>query len=159
AAHAGLATTDVAVTACLVALAYHFRQCRESRWGWRIAWPAAWFALAVLAKASGLVFGSFILFLIEADRCGWWRRREGDASPASLRASLCDLVQIGLLGMALMLVYCGSDWQPERSFVAWAHRLSEGTARSAVVWLAENLCIFSNGAEGIVHQVTHNVRG
>src|SRR5437868_3031356 len=40
AAHAGLATTDVAVAACLVALAYHFRQTRAARWGWRVAWPA-----------------------------------------------------------------------------------------------------------------------
>src|SRR5262249_45344497 len=56
-AHAGLATTDIAVTACLVALVYHYRTGREARWVRRVAVPAFWFAAAILAKASGLVFG------------------------------------------------------------------------------------------------------
>jgi hypothetical protein len=159
AAHAGLATTDVAVTACLVALAYHFRQNRTARWEWRVAWPAAWFALAVLAKASGLAFGALVLFVLEADRCGWWRRREGDAAPPAFRSSLRDLFQIGLLGMALVFLYCGSDWRPNASFVAWASRLPEGPPASALLWLAEHLRVFSNAGEGIIRQVTHNVRG
>lgn len=159
AAHAGLATTDIAVTACLVALAYHFRQTRAARWGWRVAWPAAWFALAVLAKASGLVFGALVLFVLEADRCGWWRRREGDAAPPAFRSSLHDLFQIGFLGMALVFLYCGCDGRPNASFVAWARGLPEGAPASALLWLAEHLRVFSNAGEGIVRQVTHNVRG
>ncbi len=155
AAHAGLATTDLAVTACLLALAFHFKKGRDTHWGWRVAWPAVWFALAILAKASGLVFGAIILFLIEADQRGWWRR----GSPVTLRASLRELCQIGLLAVALVFVYCGSDWQPNASFVTWAQSLPPGRPASGMVWLAEHLRIFSNAGVGIARQVTHNVRG
>jgi len=166
AAHAGLATTDVAVTAGLVALAYHFRRNRDARWGWRVAWPAVWFALAILAKASGLVFGGLILVAIEADHRGWWRRRPGATAcgpggnaDLSLRASLRDLCQIGLLGLALVFVYCGSDWRANASFVGWARGLPPGLPAAGLVWLAEHLRIFSNAGEGIAHQVSHNLRG
>src|SRR5437773_11079914 len=67
-AHASLATTDIAVTACLLALAYHFHGGREAGWWRRIAVPAVWFGAAVLAKASGLVFGLLILLVIECSR-------------------------------------------------------------------------------------------
>jgi hypothetical protein len=159
AAHAGLATTDVAVSACLVALAYHFRRTRTARWGWRVGWPAVWFGLAVLAKASGLVFGGLILGLIEADCCGWWRRRPGEPAGPTLRSSLGDLLQIGALGMVLVFVWCGCDWRTNGSFQAWARGLPAGTTAAAMVWLSDHLRIFSNGGEGIVRQVTHNVRG
>ncbi len=56
-------------------------------------------------------------------------------------------------------MYCGSDWQPERSFVAWAHGLSDGPLARAAVWTAEHLCVFSNAGEGLVRQVMHNIRG
>jgi hypothetical protein len=61
--------------------------------------------------------------------------------------------------LALAFVYCGSDWQPERSFVAWARGLPDGTLGRSTVWVAEHLCIFSNAGEGLVKQVTHNCRG
>jgi hypothetical protein len=159
AAHAGLATTDVAVTACLVALAYHFRTSREGNWWRRIGWPAFWFGLAVLAKASGLVFGALCLFVIEGDYCSWWRRRGLSCSGFSFRRSLFDLAQIGCLGMGLVFLYCGSDWQANASFLKWAQQLPEGPQATAFLWLAEHLRIFSNAGEGIVRQVTHNVRG
>src|SRR5262249_12320305 len=50
-AHASLATTDVAVSACLLALVYHFCTGRNGGWGRRVAWPAFWYGMAVLAKA------------------------------------------------------------------------------------------------------------
>src|SRR5438067_6994735 len=50
-AHASLATTDIAVTSCLLALAVEFAMSREARWLRRIAVPALLFALALLAKA------------------------------------------------------------------------------------------------------------
>src|ERR1700756_2123398 len=53
--HAALAPTDIALTACVLALVYHFRVNREGGWWRRVAWPACWFAAAVLAKASGVV--------------------------------------------------------------------------------------------------------
>ncbi len=154
-AHAGLATTDIAVAACLLGLLYHFQKNREQRWGWRVAWPALWFGLAVLAKASGLVFGGLCLLAIEAARCSWWRKPE---SPR-FRESFRDLVQIGLIGLVLVFVYCGSDWKPEGSFVAWAHTLPKGRTSAAVVWVAEHLRIFTNAGNGLARQFTHNVRG
>jgi 4-amino-4-deoxy-L-arabinose transferase-like glycosyltransferase len=155
ASHAALATTDIAVTACLLALVYHFQASREKAWWGRIAWPGLWFAAAVLAKASGLVFGCLCLFLVEAQRCGWWRRPD---SPR-FRDSWKDLFQIGLIGMVLVFAYCGSDWQPQKSFLKWAHGLPEGFLSTVMVWLAEHLRIFSNAGDGIMRQVTHNVRG
>lgn len=165
AAHASLATTDIAVTACLLALLYHFRASRAGGWWRRIAWPAFWFALAVLAKASGLVFGALCLFLIEGQRCGWWRRsgiREEEGRTAALPgffASLKDLFQIGLLGMLLVFIYCGSDWQPQASLLAWAKKLPPGPGSATVLWLVEHVRLFSNAGDGIMRQVTHNIRG
>ena len=40
---------------------YHFRAGRDGPWLRRVGWPALWFAAAVLAKASGLVFGVPVL--------------------------------------------------------------------------------------------------
>src|SRR5439155_25627870 len=74
-------------------------------------------------------------------------------------ASLKDLFQIGLIGMVLVFVYCGSDWKPQRSFAVWAHGLPEGSSKMVLVWLAEHLRIFSNAGEGLMRQVKHNVRG
>ena len=123
-ANASLATTDIAVTACLLALAYHFRAGRDRSWLPRVGWPTLWFAAAVLAKASGLVFGGICLMVIEAERRlgtawavegkpGWrecwaalWRR----PPRGTFRG---DLLQIVFVGMALVFVYCGSDWQPQ----------------------------------------------
>ncbi len=187
-AHASLATTDVAITACLVALVYHFRTGREAGWGRRVALPTFWFAAAVLAKASGLVFGPLCLLAVELERVitqakgerakaeGKYLQGEnreandpGDTGGFSLSPFLfrlspfrrfgCDLVQIMAGGLLLAFVYCGSDWQREPSFVAWAHRLPDGSESRALVWLAERLRIFSNAGEGIVRQIKHNIRG
>lgn len=157
-AHASLATTDIAITAMLLALVYHFRQGRDASWGWRIGLPALCFATALLAKASGLVFGPLCLLAVEVERLwqqgtparDWWNRG---------RALARDLVQIGLIGLGLVFVYCGSDWQPEPSFVKWAHTLPDNTAGRSMVWLSEHLRIFSNAGEGIARQIKHNIRG
>lgn len=125
-AHAALATTDIAVSAAVLALAYHFRAGRSRGWWLRVALPSAWLGVAVLAKASGLVFGSICLFVIECERLlrtggtGW--RGLWSASAAFRR----DGAQIVGLGLLLAFAYCGSDWQTEPSFVAWAHGLSPG---------------------------------
>lgn len=156
--HAGLALTDIAVTAFLVALLYHFQRNRDQRWLWRIAWPGFWFGLALLAKASGLVFGGLCLFALEGCRCSWWRSRDGQPAHR-FRASFRDLVQIGLIGLALTFVYCGSDWRQESTFVNWARSLPEGPFASLLVWVAEHLRIFSNAGVGIARQFTHNLRG
>jgi hypothetical protein len=163
-AHASLATTDIAVTACLVALVYHFQAGREAGWFRRRALPAFWFGAAVLSKASALVFGPLFLGVVELERLArsgalgqqssWLGR--GKCLFQSLRK---DLIWIWGGGMVLVFVYCGSDWQAEPSFVAWARGLPEGFPRRVMVWSAEHLRIFSNAGEGLVQQVKHNVRG
>jgi hypothetical protein len=160
-AHAGLATTDLALTACVLALVYHFRTGRDAGWFPRVGLPMFWLAAAVLAKASGIVFGPLCILAVEAERVIRMR-----ATPPVLRTPYSvlrtqyvkfhrDLTWIVGGGLLLVFLYCGSDWKPEPSFVDWAQRQPHGRW----VWLAEHLCIFSNAGEGIVRQVKHNLHG
>jgi hypothetical protein len=166
-AHAALATTDIAVSACLLALVYHFRSGRSAGWLVRVGVPTFWFAAAVLAKASGLVFGLLCLMVVELEQ-HWSRpavaadKSKGTGSKwAVLFASRFryDALQIFGLGMALVFAYCGCDWQTQPHFVKWAQSLPEGSLRQSMVWLADNLRIFSNAGEGLVRQVKHNLHG
>lgn len=167
-AHATLATTDIAVTACLLALVYHFRTGRQSAWLRRVGLPMLWFAAALLAKASGILFGPLCVCVVQIDHF----LRIADNGPqtrgnpirrglAALRSPAFrrDFRQILLGGLVLVLLYCGCDWQPEPSLVAWAHGLPEGPGRQVTIWAAEHLRLFSNGLEGLVRQCKHNVRG
>ncbi len=166
-AHAGLATTDVAVSACLLASLYHFRIGRTGAWRRRILVPAVWFALTVLCKASGLVFGLIGLAIVE-----WEYRRSigtvaGTQNP-SLRYGIeslfgrpfrRDLFQIWLIACIAVFAYCGSDWLPSPSFVNWAEQLPDGPGRTGMVWFAEHLRIFSNAGMALVRQFRHNIQG
>ncbi len=165
-AHASLATTDVALTACMLALAYHFREGRTSGWRLRVGLPSLLYGLALLAKASALLLGPLCLLALELDRLG---RQQAFAVPANSGAAQFfrrliaglgpfgrDLKQIFGLGFLLMLIYCGSGWRPEPSFVAWASTLPDGPMASVMAYLADHLRIFSNGAEAIVWQIKHN---
>lgn len=159
-AHACLATTDIAVSAALLGLFYYARRGRGRSWGWRVGLPAICFAVAVLAKASGLVFGILGLGALELfARCD-----EGTGGKKLLcfrtwSSFLRDLVQVAGLGLLLVFFYCGCDWQPEPSFLRWARGLPEDAYRPALTWLAENLRIFSNAGEAIVRQIRHNLNG
>jgi hypothetical protein len=158
-AHAGLATTDLASTACLLALAYHFHAGRGGGWWRRVALPGAWAGAALLAKATALAFGPIILVGLELSR-----RLAEPAEGRRLfrllpRDFWRDAVQIGAIGMALTFLYCGSDWRPEPSFVKWAGKLPEGTGREVMLWIATHLAVFSNAGVALARQVTHNVRG
>jgi hypothetical protein len=166
-AHASLATTDVAVSACLLALLYHFREGRRGPWRSRVLVPSIWFALAVLAKASGLVFGIIGLAVLEMERnlsgapaTADQRTRWGGAVRALFQKSFRrDVGQICALGLASVFWYCGSDWLASPSFIQWARQLPQGFPRSVMVTLAEHLCIFSNAGMAIVRQFRHNVQG
>jgi hypothetical protein len=165
-AHASLATTDIAISASLLALSYHFAIGRESGWFRRIGVPTIWFAVAVLAKASGLVFGPLCLVVIELERLA----RQGVLTSTTSWRGFCtnawqqllplrrDAIRIGCLGMVLVFLYCGSDWKTEASFVDWAKKLPDGPSARAWVWTAEHLRIFSNAGEGLTRQVRHNVK-
>ncbi len=168
-AHASLATTDVAVSACLLAMAYWFRLGRESVWRLRVGAPALWFGLALLSKASALVFGPLTLLALEMERRA--HRRAPLASSLggqpgagrrwrALLPFARDVYQIVLLGLALTFAYCGSDWRAERSFVAWAHRQPVAAWWSSpLVYAAEHLTVFSNAGDALVRQIRHNIRG
>lgn len=166
-AHASLATTDIAVSACLLALLYHFRLGRDGLWWRRVGIPAVWFTLAVLSKASGLVFGIIGLTMVELEHHLSTRAEAPTGRPgwsAALAALVRkpfrrDLAQVVLLGLIGAFVYCGSDWCPSPSFVAWATQLPDGPARTGTVWFAEHLRIFSNAGVALARQFRHNIQG
>ena len=70
-----------------------------------------------------------------------------------------EVVLIVLGGIALALVYCGSDWGIEPSFVRWAETLPPGRLHDLMLWIAEHLRIFSNAGEALAQQIKHNFRG
>ena len=67
--------------------------------------------------------------------------------------------RIGPLGLLILFVLCGCDWRAEPSFVRWAQGLPEGAGKTVMVWLAENLTIFSNAGNGLAYQIRHNLHG
>lgn len=167
-AHASLATTDIPLSACLLALVYHFHTGRARAWWPRIGIPGIWLAAALVAKASAMVFGPLCLLAVEAHRLLQARWTAGDPiSPASaagtirstLRSSRRDFVHIGIVGCVLMFVFCGCDRWPEENFLAWARGLPEGRYHTVMVWLAQHLRVSMNAGDGLVRQVIHNLHG
>lgn len=174
-AHAALATTDIAAAAFFLPAVYFYARGRTQNWRRRIAWPALWFGGALFAKASALAFVPLAWLFIELHRL-WqagafalptaddgclptWTTRLRHAV-AQLRPWWRDSWSIGLLGLGVVFVLCGSDWQPQRSFLAWARALPDDALGKQVwLWLAENLCIFSNAGHGLAYQIRHNLRG
>jgi hypothetical protein len=166
-AHAALATTDIALSACLLALLVHFRAGRDSPWWQRVLVPAVWLTLTVLSKASGPVFAGIGLCIVELEyRLA--KATAGEESPTGWRRWLRsvwqrpfrrDVIQIYTLGLIAVFVYCGSDWRVSPSFVSWAHQLPEGATKTSLVWFAEHLRIFSNAGVALIRQVRHNVQG
>lgn len=148
--HATLATTDVAVSACLLAFAYHLWTGRDSSWPNRVGIPALWFGLAALSKASGPVFGVLILLAVEGRR-----RLLGEKSSAFVRDSL----QVIALGVLLLFLYCRSDWQPQPDALRWAEKLPEGTTKTVAIGMIKSVRLFPCAADGFFRQVGHNSRG
>ncbi|MDX2170907.1 MAG: glycosyltransferase family 39 protein [Deltaproteobacteria bacterium] len=147
-AHASLATTDIALAACLLAFAVQYRGGVSTGWAQRVLLPGIWFGLALLAKASALVMAPLSMLVIAL---GDGRRD---------RAALRDGSVIIAAGLALAFVYCGSDWQSEPSFLAWARaQPADAVWQPAVQYVAEHLRIFTNAGEAIVRQIRHNLRG
>src|SRR5260370_22452584 len=171
-AHASLATKDIAITACLAAFVYHYRTGRDSGWLKRVGLPALWFALTLLSKASGVVFCPLCMLALEAERLarlGAFSLADAGVARARWRQWLSrihqlfqpfrrDAVQTLAIGMVLVVIYCGSDWQPQQSCVRWAHGLPEGPFASTMIWTTEHVCIFRNAGDAIARQVSHHIR-
>ena len=179
-AHATLATTDISVSACLLAFTYHFQDGRGKDWKRRIALPTLWFAALVLCKASGLVFGILCMLAIHYSVQGTGNRiqedketgRQGEEETQfsiEIRKSKIenfhspplwkDMGWIIGVGTLLVFVYCGTDWLPYAGLVSRAHALPTGTKRTVFVWLANHLRLYANAADGVVRQIQHNSHG
>jgi hypothetical protein len=158
-AHAALATTDIAVTACLVPFVFYFHQGREQAWLKRIGLPAIWLGAVILSKASGLIFGPICMLAVEMD-C--WRQHRHDPKSQPLYRWLWrarrDVAMIIAVALCIVFLYVGSDWTTEPTFESWARTL-QGRTGEAVLWIAQHLSIFSNAGEGLIQQIKHNVRG
>jgi hypothetical protein len=184
-AHATLATTDVAIAACIVALVYHFDRGRGRTWPWRVGLPGVWFGLALLSKASAIVYAPLSLLVLGA----WERLAERGISPGkaghaprektgsrldrlmagmkqkirtrwqALKPLCRDVAWILAIGMAVALIYVGTDARSDPSFVKWARTFGESSGARSVQWLSRHLRIFPNALTGILWQISHNSQG
>ena len=159
-AHAALATTDIAVTAAVLAATNSFLRGRGTGWWRRVFVPGAWVGIAVLCKASAVTFVPLAFAVIL-----WQRTPPPGPLPVPVRGSrnptnlLRDGIGIGIIAAAVAFAYVGTDWNVEPSFVKWAETLPDGAIGDATRAVANNFRVFPNAAEGIVQQVKHNVRG
>ena len=169
--HAALATTDIALLACMLILVYHthHRYAPGAGWKRRVLVPGLLYGLAITAKASAMVFGAQALFVL-----GLWNlARAGALTPppdSSLWQKLKhlwhatfqfrkDLVAMALIGFGFVFAYCGCDWGTEPTFIKWADKLPEGDLKSVMVPISRELKIFTNAGEALLYQIKHNVRG
>ncbi|MGB8352763.1 MAG: hypothetical protein WCD79_02660, partial [Chthoniobacteraceae bacterium] len=167
--HAALATTDISVTAMLVVFAFEFHAGRGKGWLRRLAIPSVLYGIAILAKASALVFAPVCMIVIEFDRL--WRSETLSATPVAdwrarfifLRNGLWefrrDFFKVIGLGLLVTFIYCGSDWTTEPTFITWAQSLKPGALHDNMLWISEHLRIFTNAGEGLAQQIKHNMRG
>jgi hypothetical protein len=168
-AHAGLAGTDVALAACMLVFAYHFRAGRECAWRWRVGLPAVLFGVSILAKASALTFGVLVMVGVELERLGragtlakaWqggWRERVGNLWQQSRQLRGDGLAIIGL-GLLVAVIGCGSDWAPSRPMqVTIAKAPADAPLRPLGEWVA-NLPVWPNAGYALWYQVKHNLVG
>jgi len=145
-AHACLATTDIAIAAAVMTAAFQFLKHRESAWFRRVGVPGFWYGIALLCKASALLFVPLLLIVL-----GYLHVQR--------RTLLRDLVTIGFIGFGVMFLYVNTDAKPEPSFIKWANGLPDGPSVEYVRTIARELCIFPNAGEGLVQQIKHNMRG
>ncbi|AWM40571.1 hypothetical protein GobsT_09090 [Gemmata obscuriglobus] len=169
--HAALATTDTALLALMLVLVYHahYSCTPDARWARRVLAPGLLYGLAITAKASAMVFGAQALFVL-----GLWNlARAGALTPPGggsvwRRATHCwhatyqfrkDLVATAFVGFVFVFAYCGSDWGTEPTFIKWADGLPEGRLKDVMGPVSQNLKIFTNAGEALLHQIKHNIRG
>lgn len=157
-AHAGLATTDIAITGTTLATAYHWYTGRNGNWRQRVLVPGLWYGVALVSKASAFAFVP-ILFVVLGCIPVWnagvtWRTAWANTS--QLR---WDVFNAGLIGIVCAFAYCGSDWRTEHTFVEWATELPDGPTKRIMLPVSQNLSIFTNAGEGLAQQIKHNILG
>lgn len=157
-AHACLATTDVAVTAALLAFARAVYAGRGGGWWRRVVLPGLWFGIATLCKLSALLYGGLILVALEVGHrfaTGALSRPEGagfgrwtaSAAGATLRSVLAAAAVI-LIGIAVAVVYCGLPTKGEEPFKKMTEEIpkNEEMRKQYEKW--------GEGAESVPHAVT-----
>lgn len=147
-AHAALATTDIALAACIAMCGADLLARRGQAARWRIGTTALWFGLALTAKVSAIALLPFL-----AAAAALISPRDGRA----LRRLALDVAAIAALGLAFALLYCGTGGD------TWlAGTLSRMPAdhalRPLVAWLG-SLPIFPNALYAVWFQFAHNQAG
>ncbi|WP_232056157.1 ArnT family glycosyltransferase [Tuwongella immobilis] len=158
--HLPFATTDLAVTSCILLLLDFYATTRHLKWRSRILIPALLYAIAMLAKASTLLFAPLCMAAITFT--GWLQNRESwnwREIQVRVRSLIEEQFQIIAIGLSLVLIICGSDFRTEPTFISWAHGLTDQIWKPWFVWLSENLAIFNNAGVAIVYQIKHNLQG
>ena len=157
--HAALATTDIAVTGCMIATMVEYLRFQQAPC--RLQWwkTAIWWGLALFAKASALVFVPILILSTELPGLYALWRAGGQAFWPAVRTKCKLWVGMGATAMGLVFLMVGTDFERERTFVEWAHSLGAGTFGGTMSWLAEHLRIFTNAGEGFAQQIKHNMRG
>lgn len=164
-AHASVATTDLGLAACLVMFAYYFRAGRDRHWRWRVALPGFLFALAMLAKASAVVFGPLAMLLIEVEHLTRTRAIADAGASRSVarrwwplsRGLRVDGLIILVIGIVLAVAYCGTGGGP--SFQDTLARMPlDNPVRPFLAWFSA-LPLFPNGLYVIYFQFVHNKLG
>lgn len=165
-AHAGLATTDLALAAMTLVCCFHYRLGRDKRWLPRVGVPALCYAAAILAKASGMVFVPICMVAIEFE-CVWSESATTKSRPRffeSLRSVFArrkclDFLVLFFIAQTLVFIYCGSDWRPHEKMAAAAHALPESPWRPPAIWAAEHFRVFNNAGVALSRQMMHNAQG
>jgi len=154
---------DIAFCACLLAFLYHYRVGRDRRWIYRVAIPAVWFAVVVLAKLSAIFFATACVGVIEIGLI-WQSSSRSDSRPIFVifRHVLLDYTQIILLGFVLVILYCGSGWTVDPHVVNGVMRLKSHASIRPIYpllrWIA-HLPVFPNAMSAIAWQLKRNSEG
>jgi hypothetical protein len=165
--HACLATTDISVSAMILIFAYHYYHglggSRFRRW----ILPGILYGAAMAAKASALTFVPLMVLAFEIPR--WHAAGLLRARPLGqwLRTIWhetyefrCRTTLAFFIGMAVVWVYCGTDWKPLGTFVKQADAMPDDNRWApSVRWLAHHLQVFPNAGEAFQYQLKHNLLG
>jgi hypothetical protein len=145
-AHACLATTDIALTACFMSFAVELLTRRRQTTAWRVGVPALWFGLALSAKVSAIALLPFavVAAALQHDRTA--RRRLA-----------IDAISILVLGLGFTILYSGTGGQ------IWLGgtltRMPADHWLRPIVSAVGSLPLFPNALYAIWFQFAHNQTG